>query len=81
MKLESVEMCGFRGIRERIRIEFGSGFTVISGRNGVGKSTICDAVEFALTGSIDKYRVEKAGSETLHDYVWWRAAGERKSTS
>ena len=75
MKLEFVEMWGFRGFRDKVCIEFGAGFTVVSGRNGVGKSTICDAVEFVLTGSIDKYRVEKSGSETLTDYVWWRGKG------
>jgi chromosome segregation protein len=72
LKIEFVEMSGFRGFREKLRIDFGSGFTVISGRNGVGKSTICDAIEFALTGEIDKYRVEKAAKESLSDYVWWR---------
>lgn len=76
MRLDFVEVCGFRGFREKIRIDFGSGFTVISGRNGVGKSTLCDAVEFALTGSIDKYAVEKAAQESLSDYLWWRGEGK-----
>lgn len=76
MKLDFVEVCGFRGFREKVRISFGSGFTVITGRNGVGKSTLCDAVEFALTGSIDKYTVEKAAQESLNDYLWWRGEGK-----
>ena len=75
MKVEAIEVCGFRGFRDKIRIECGLGFTVISGRNGSGKSTVCDAVEFAVTGSIDKYAVEKAGQEDLRDYIWWRGAG------
>ena len=75
MRLDFVEICGFRGFREKIRIEFGSGFTVISGRNGAGKSTLCDAIEFALTGSIDKYTVEKSANESLGDYLWWRGKG------
>lgn len=75
MKLDFVEVCGFRGFRDKVRIHFGSGFTVITGRNGVGKSTLCDAVEFALTGSIDKYAVEKAAQESLSDYLWWRGQG------
>jgi chromosome segregation protein len=75
VRLDFVEICGFRGFRGKIRIEFGSGFTVISGRNGVGKSTLCDAVEFALRGSIDKYTVEKAAKESLSDYLWWRGEG------
>lgn len=75
MKLDFVEVCGFRGFRDKVRVNFGSGFTVITGRNGVGKSTLCDAVEFALTGSIDKYAVEKASQESLSDYLWWRGRG------
>ena len=75
MKLDFVEICGFRGFREKVRVNFGPGFTVITGRNGVGKSTLFDAVEFALTGSIDKYAVEKAAQESLNDYLWWRGRG------
>lgn len=75
MKLDFVEVCGFRGFRDRLRVTFGSGFTVITGRNGVGKSTLFDAVEYALTGAIDKYTVEKAAQESLSDYLWWRGSG------
>jgi chromosome segregation protein len=45
------------------------------GRNGVGKSTIFDAVEFALTGSIGKYGDAKAAGESVADYLWWRGEG------
>lgn len=76
MRLDYLELCGFRGFRERQRVDFGPGFTVICGRNGVGKSTLCDAVEFALTGQIDKYLVDKAARESLDDYVWWRGEGQ-----
>lgn len=79
MRLDFVEICGFRGFRDVARISFGRGFTVITGRNGVGKSTVCDAVEFAITGSIDKYSVEKAAKESLSDYLWWRGEGVPKA--
>jgi DNA repair exonuclease SbcCD ATPase subunit len=75
MKLDFIEVCGFRGFKELVRLNFGLGFTVITGRNGVGKSTIFDAVEFAITGSIDKYTVEKAAKESFSDYLWWRGEG------
>ena len=75
MRLDYVEVGGFRGFRRKLRVDFGKGFTVISGRNGVGKSTLCDAIEFALTGSISKYRVERAALESLEDYLWWRGHG------
>lgn len=79
MKLDYVEVCGFRGFRDKVRINFGGGFTVITGRNGVGKSTLCDAVEFAITGLIEKYTVEKAAKESLADYLWWRGSGIPKA--
>ncbi|MER9969683.1 AAA family ATPase [Mesorhizobium sp. M0060] len=79
MRLDYVEVCGFRGFRDKVRIDFGGGFTVITGRNGVGKSTLCDAVEFAITGLMEKYAVEKAAKESLADYLWWRGAGVPKA--
>ncbi|MFK4489986.1 AAA family ATPase [Bradyrhizobium sp. USDA 336] len=79
MRLDFIEVCGFRGFRDLVRINFGRGFTVITGRNGVGKSTLCDAVEFAITGSIDKYAVERAAKESLSDYLWWRGEGVPKA--
>jgi chromosome segregation protein len=72
MKLSFIEVAGFRGFRDKLRVELDGAFTVISGRNGTGKSTLCDAIEFGLTGVIDKYRVEKAARESLADYLWWR---------
>lgn len=79
MRLDFVEICGFRGFRDLVRINFGRGFTVITGRNGVGKSTICDAVEFGITGSIEKYAVQKSAKESLSDYLWWRGEGVPKA--
>ena len=71
MRIEYLELSGFRGYCELVRIEFGTAFTVIDGRNGVGKSTICDAIEFALTGTISKYGEAKADGESVQDYIWW----------
>ena len=75
MIIECIEVCGFRGFRDKTRLECGRGFTIVSGRNGTGKSTLCDAVEFAITGTIEKYVVEKAAQEGLDDYIWWRGDG------
>lgn len=75
MKLAYVDLCGFRGYRKPLRIDFADGFTIIDGRNGVGKSTICDAVEFALTGTLGKYLGAKADGESVADYIWWSGEG------
>ena len=79
MKLAYVDICGFRGYRQAVRLEFGDSFTIIDGRNGVGKSTIFDAVEFALTGDLSKYRDAKSAGETVADYIWWTGSGEQPS--
>lgn len=71
MRLSYVHLHGFRGYREPVRLEFADSFTIIDGRNGVGKSTIFDAVEFALTGTISKYLDAKADGESVADYLWW----------
>ena len=72
MRIASVVVSGFRGFRERVEIPIATGFTVIDGRNGVGKSTIFDAIEFALTGQLGKYKDMKASGETAEDYIWWK---------
>ncbi|MCP4319543.1 MAG: AAA family ATPase [Hyphomicrobiales bacterium] len=77
MKISYVELSGFRGYRTKVRIDFADEFTVIDGRNGVGKSTIFDAVEFALTGHLSKYRDAKASGESVSDYIWW--SGEERT--
>lgn len=75
MRIERVAISGFRGFRDRVDIPFAPGFTVIDGRNGVGKSTIFDAIEFALTGHLSKYGEMKASGESVEDYVWWKGDG------
>jgi chromosome segregation protein len=76
VKLAHVDLCGFRGFHKRLRIDFPDGFTIIDGRNGVGKSTIFDAVEFALTGTIAKYGDATSAGETIADYIWWIGEGK-----
>jgi len=79
MKLTFVEAEGFRGIRSKLRVEFGCGFTVICGRNGSGKSSICDAIEYVLTGTIQKLAAASERGEDVTDYVWWRGQGDVQS--
>lgn len=74
MKLASIEIAGFRGVKQKLAIHFPSGFLVISGRNGSGKSTVCDAIEFCLTGNI-RGATHKEKGETIADYIWWRGTG------
>lgn len=75
MKIERLTISGFRGFRDRVEVPFAKGFTVIDGRNGVGKSTLFDAIEFSLTGHLSKYGEMKASGESVADYLWWKGDG------
>lgn len=76
MRLSFVNLCGFRGFQTPVRIDFAEDFTIIDGRNGVGKSTVFDAIEFALTGELGRYRDVKSLRESASDYVWWVGDGD-----
>jgi chromosome segregation protein len=75
VKISFVEVAGFRGFKDKARFEFPTGFAVLAGRNGVGKSTVMDAVEFALTGTINKYQVREAKGGGVDEHLWWVGEG------
>ena len=79
MKLAFVEIAGFRGFRDKTRFDLPAGFVVLTGRNGVGKSTVLDAVDFVLTGTINKYAVRSARGGGLDDHIWWVGEGAAES--
>ena len=81
MKLQFVEMTGFRGFRESVRFDFPEGFAVLSGRNGTGKSTVLDAIDYALTGTINKFSVREAKGGGLDDHIWWIGSERPQSYS
>lgn len=56
--LESIVVEGFRGIGEpsTLTISPTPGLTVIAGRNGSGKSSFAEALEYALTGTTQRAR-------------------------
>jgi chromosome segregation protein len=72
MRIHKIRLAGFRGIRRALTIPCGPAFTVICGPNGSGKSTICDALEFLLTGTLERFAVETERREHIDDYLWWR---------
>jgi len=75
MRLRSLYIDGFRGALSPVEVEFGDAFTVITGRNGAGKSTICDAIEYVLTGTLERFRLDTEKGEYIDDYLWWRGPG------
>lgn len=76
MIIREIRCGGFRGIRKPIQIDVPQGFLVLTGRNGAGKSSLCDAVEFALTGALRRHEGGTERRERIEDYVWWRGRQE-----
>ena len=75
MKVEFVELSGFRGVRDQLRVDFSDGFVVLVGRNGAGKSTVIDAIDFVMTGTINRFAVKEAKGGGLSDHIWWMGDG------
>jgi ABC-type lipoprotein export system ATPase subunit len=77
--LRSITVSGFRGIGGRATLEVNPyrGITVISGRNGSGKSSFAEALEYALTGTSYRW----ANKNGAHWQAAWRNlhAGEPAS--
>jgi energy-coupling factor transporter ATP-binding protein EcfA2 len=70
--LESLEVAGFRGVGPRTRLSINPrpGLTLIIGRNGSGKSSFAEALEFLLTGTNyrwnERSKVWSLGWRNLH---------------
>lgn len=69
--IKSVSVTGFRGIGEKAELTLAPypGLTVISGRNGTGKSSFSEGLEFAVAGSCERWNGKK------NNQVWqesWR---------
>lgn len=68
--LTSIEVSGFRGIgpTSRLALYPAPGLTVISGRNGSGKSSFAEALEMALTGTSYRWlKKEALWAEAWHN--------------
>ncbi|NIH95039.1 AAA family ATPase [Mycolicibacterium fluoranthenivorans] len=66
--LTDIAVTGFRGIGRTAKLELhpAPGLTVISGRNGSGKSSFAEAVELALTGTSYRW----LGKQALWSEAW-----------
>ena len=55
MRLQSAVIEGFRGFVNRVEIDLAADVVILHGPNGVGKTSLLDAVLWALTGRIERF--------------------------
>lgn len=61
MKLNRIEVVGFRGISDAFPVKLNASSILIYAENAKGKSTIADAIEFWSTGQLPHFKREKVG--------------------
>ncbi len=75
VRLTKVEVEHFRGFSEKHVFEFKNPYTFVYGPNGTGKSSLCEALEYGLLGSI-----HEADSKRIPVVDYIRNAASRKSS-
>lgn len=75
VRLTKVEVEHFRGFSEKHTFEFKKPYTFVYGPNGTGKSSLCEALEYGLLGSIHEADSKRI---PVSDYI--RNATSRKSS-
>ena len=63
--LQKISISNARRLGKDVEIEFGRGATILLAPNGVGKTTIFESIEFALTGSVQ--RLEESPLSLIRD--------------
>lgn len=56
VRLSSIRIEAFRGISDPITFDLTSPITLIFAPNGTGKTTLCEAAEWLLTGQVERLR-------------------------
>lgn len=56
MLLDQLTVRAFRGIRTEVQLDLRARLTLIQAPNGVGKTSLCDAIEWLFTGEVYRLR-------------------------
>jgi len=61
--IDDVSIEGFRGINKKIKLKMHEGVCLLYGRNGTGKTSVLQAIEWCLTGKLPYLRGREFGFE------------------
>jgi DNA repair exonuclease SbcCD ATPase subunit len=67
MKLSKLVVSGFRGFQGECEFDLSGDIVIVSGKNGTGKTSLFDAIEWALLGDIP--RMDAVALRTGEDYI------------
>ena len=62
---EKIKISGFRGITEPLELYLTAPVTLVYAPNGTGKTTLCEAVEWLLTGQVERLREGSSWSDKI----------------
>jgi DNA repair exonuclease SbcCD ATPase subunit len=65
MRLGSITIEGFRGFTKKAVVDLDANVIILQGPNGVGKTSLLDAILWALTGRMDRF-AEKSNPVSLY---------------
>jgi len=60
--LKSLKLGPFRGFRREEIFDLSKRVTLFYGPNGSGKTSLCEAIEYALTGDVEEVSLKRAGA-------------------
>ena len=56
VRFKSLSITAFRGIRDSVVFDLSAPLTLVFAPNGTGKTTMCEAAEWLLTGQIERLK-------------------------
>lgn len=56
-----IELCNFRGVRDKQQLDFSSDITIVTGEGSTGKTTLAEAFEWILVGELSRYNSSLTG--------------------
>lgn len=64
MLIEALRISAFRGIKTELPINLSAPLTLLYAPNGTGKTSVCDAIEWVLSGKVHRLAAALPGSPT-----------------